>query len=496
VLYAISRQDGIIKKHNIYSSIVTSALTVGFGGSVGLEGPTIATGAAVGSRLGQLLRLNYKDLVLLMTLACAAAMAAIFKSPIAAIVFAIEVIMIDLTMASLVPLLIASVTAVLTSYFFLGNSVLYPFEITDAFYLQHLPYYVLLGVMTGLVSVYFTRMYIRIEKAFVKIPNWKTRWALGGVALGILIYFFPSLYGEGYEAVNVCLGGDYSPLFNHSPFYAYQDQMWVVFLLFFLVLFFKVIATATTFGAGGVGGIFAPSLFMGAFAGLFFASAVNYTGLSLLPSSNFAMVGMSGVIAGVLHAPLTGIFLIAEITGGYELIVPLMIVSTISYATTRLFVSNSVYTYQLVQRGEILTHHKDKNALSMLRIERLIESDFKTIHPDARLRELIKAISESSRNIFPVTDEENIFYGFIRMDDIRQIMFKPELYDEVTVRSLMVTPATSVSPDDSMEVVVQKFQDYDKYNLPVLKDGKYIGFLSRANVFSTYRQVIKQFSDD
>jgi CIC family chloride channel protein len=319
---------------------------------------------------------------------------------------------------------------------------------------------------------------------------------MGGLVLGILIFFFPSLYGEGYEAVNVCLGGDYSPLFNQSPFYPLQDKMWVVFLLFFLVLFFKVIATATTFGAGGVGGIFAPSLFMGAMAGLFFATGINYTGLTLLPSSNFAMVGMSGVIAGVLHAPLTGIFLIAEITGGYELIVPLMIVSTISYATTKLFVANSVYTHQLVQRGELFTHHKDKTALSMLKVDRLIESDFKTVHPDAHLRDLIKSISESNRNIFPVTDEENNFYGFIRMDDIRHIMFKPELYDQVTVRSLMVSPATFVSPDDSMEVVVQKFQDYDKYNLPVLKDGKYIGFVSRANVFSTYRQLIKQFSDD
>ncbi len=496
VLHAISRSNGVIKPHNIYSSIVTSALTVGFGGSVGLEGPTIATGAAVGSRIGQILRLSYKDLVLMMSLACAGAMAAIFKSPIAAIVFAVEVIMIDLTMASLVPLLIASVSAVLTSYFFLGNSVLYPFQIVEAFYLRHLPYYILLGVGTGVVSVYFTRMYIRIEKAFTRIANWKTRWALGGVVLGILIFFFPSLYGEGYEAVNVCLSGDYSPLFNQSPFYAFQDQMWVVFLLFFLVLFFKVIATATTFGAGGVGGIFAPSLFMGAFAGLFFATGINYTGLTLLPSSNFAMVGMSGVIAGVLHAPLTGIFLIAEITGGYELIVPLMIVSTISYATTKVFVANSVYTHQLVQRGELFTHHKDKTALSMLKVDRLIESDFKTVHPDAHLRDLIKSISESNRNIFPVTDDENNFYGFIRMDDIRHIMFKPELYDQVTVRSLMVSPATHVSPDDSMEAVVQKFQDYDKYNLPVLRDGKYIGFVSRANVFSTYRQLIKQFSDD
>lgn len=496
ILYAISRNNGIIKKHNMYSSIVTSALTVGFGGSVGLEGPTLATGAAVGSNLGQYLRLSYKDLILMMTLACAGAMAAIFKSPIAAIVFAVEVLMIDLTMASLIPLLIASVTAVLTSYFFLGNAVLYPFEITNAFQYKNIPYYLLLGVMTGLVSVYFSKMYISVEKYFKKIKKWWIRWVTGGAILGVLIFFFPALYGEGYEAVNSCMKGDYSPLFNGSPFYEFQDSIWVVFLLFMLVLFFKVIATATTFGAGGVGGIFAPALFMGVIAGLFFAEIVNNSGLTILPSANFAMVGMGGLIAGVLHAPLTGIFLIAEITGGYDLIIPLMLVSTISYATTRIFVKNSVYTYQLASRGELLTHHKDKTVMSMLRVDSLIETNFRTIHPEAKLRDLIQVISESKRNIFPVVDEANVFYGFVRLDDIRHIMFKPEIYDSVIVKSLMVTPDTSVSPDDTMEMVAAKFADYDKYNLPVLRDGKYVGFVSRANVFSTYREMVKKFSED
>jgi chloride channel protein, CIC family len=496
ILYAISRNNGIIKKHNMFSSIVTSALTVGFGGSVGLEGPTLATGAAVGSNLGQYLRLSYKDLILMMTLACAGAMAAIFKSPIAAIVFAVEVLMIDLTMASLIPLLIASVTAVLTSYFFLGNAVLYPFEITDAFIYRHIPYYLLLGVMTGLVSVYFSRMYIRVEKYFKTIQVWWVRWVTGGAILGILIFFFPSLYGEGYEAVNTCMKGDYSPLFNGSPFYEFQDSIWIVFLLFMLVLFFKVIATATTFGAGGVGGIFAPALFMGVIAGLFFAELVNNSGLTILPAANFAMVGMGGVIAGVLHAPLTGIFLIAEITGGYDLIVPLMLVSTISYATTRIFVKHSVYTYQLAARGELITHDKDKTVMSMLRVDSLVETDFRTIHPEATLRVLIQVISESKRNIFPVVDEENMFYGFVRLDDIRHIMFKPEIYDSVIVKNLMVKPDTSVSPGDRLETVAAKFAEYDKYNLPVLDEGKYIGFVSRANVFSTYREMVKKFSED
>jgi len=496
ILYAISRNRGIIKRHNMFSSIVTSALTVGFGGSVGLEGPTLATGAAVGSNIGQYLRLSYKDLILMMTLACAGAMAAIFKSPIAAIVFSIEVLMIDLTMASAIPLLIATVTALLTSYFFLGNAVLYPFEIKDAFYIQHIPYYLLLGVMAGMVSVYFTRIYIGVEKYFRKIDKWWVRWITGGMVLGMLIFFFPALYGEGYEAVNTFMKGDYSPLFNGSPFYDFQDSVWIVFLLFLLVLFFKVIATATTFGAGGVGGIFAPSLFMGAITGLFFAEIINFTGLTILPGSNFAMVGMGGLIAGVLHAPLTGIFLIAEITGGYDLIVPLMLVSTISYATTKTFIHNSVYTYQLAARGELFTHDKDKTVMSILNVEDLLETDFKTIHPAAKLRDLISIIAESKRNIFPVVDENNVFYGFIRLDDIRHIMFKPELYDSIIVDSVMVKPDTFVSPEDTMETVAEKFAHYDKYNLPVLKDGKYVGFVSRANVFSTYREMVRKFSEE
>jgi len=480
----------------MYSSIVTSALTVGFGGSVGLEGPTLATGAAVGSNIGQYLRLSYKDLILMMTLACAGAMAAIFKSPIAAIVFAIEVLMIDLTMASVIPLLIATVTALLTSYFFLGNAVLYPFEITDAFYIHHIPYYLLLGVMAGMVSVYFTRIFINVEKQFRKIDKWWVRWLSGGALLGMLIFFFPALYGEGYEAVNTFMKGDYSPLFNGSPFYSLQDNVWIVFLLFLMVLFFKVIATATTFGAGGVGGIFAPALFMGAITGLFFAELVNFTGLTILPGSNFAMVGMGGIIAGVLHAPLTGIFLIAEITGGYDLIVPLMLVSTISYATTKMFIHNSVYTHQLAARGELFTHDKDKTVMSILKVEDLLETNFISIHPEAKLRDLIQLISESQRNIFPVVDEKGDFHGFIRLDDVRNIMFKQELYDSVEVTKLMVRPDTFVSPDDSMETVAEKFAHYDKYNLPVLQDGKYVGFVSKANVFSTYRDMVRKFSEE
>lgn len=496
VLHAISKTNGVIKRHNIFSSVITSTFTVGFGGSVGLEGPTVATGASIGSNLGQLLHLNYKQIMTLLALACAAAMAAIFKSPIAAVVFAVEVIMIDLTTASIVPLLISSVTAVITSYFFLGQAVLYPFEIEDAFVIKDSPYYILLGVFTGFVSVYFTRMYMFVEVQFLRIKSWWNRFIIGGIILGVLIFFFPALYGEGYEAVNSALNGDISSLFNNSPFYALKDNIYYVFLLFILIIFFKVIATTVTFTAGGVGGIFAPTLFTGVFTGLFIAKLINHFEIAAISEPNFALVGMGGLIAGVLHAPLTGIFLIAEITSGYELFVPLMLTATISYATTKLFTPNSVYTHQLAKRGELLTHHKDKAILSMMKVDKLIETNFITIEPDAKLRDIVNVISKSSRNLFPVVDLERNFKGLIRLDDIRDIMFKPEYYDKVSVRQLMIMPVVMVDPDDTMEVVAKKFQSSGKFNLVVVKNGKYQGFLSRAKVFSRYRHILKQFSED
>ena len=496
VLFAISRTHGVIKRHNIFSSIITSVFTVGFGGSVGLEGPTVATGAAIGSNIGQMFRLNYKQITLLLGLASAAAMSAIFKSPIAAVVFAIEVIMIDLTMASLIPLLIASVTGVLTSYFFMGQAVMYPFDIKVGFVLEDIPYYILLGLLAGLVSVYFTKMYIFIESTFAKVKKWYLKWLAGGVILGILIFLFPSLYGEGYDAVNSCLEGDYSPLFNNSLFYSFHDEIIMVFVLFLMILFFKAIATSVTFGAGGIGGIFAPTLFMGAYTGLFFTTFLKYLGVGHLNASNFALVGMGGLIAGVLHAPLTAVFLIAEITSGYQLFVPLMVTATISYATIKIFVKNSVYTHQLARRGELITHHKDKAILSMMKVDKLIEKNFKTVKPDDMLGDLVKVIADSKRNIYPVIDEQNHFYGIIFLDNIRNIMFKPELYDTKSVSSLMFMPSTYVDPEESMEEVAKKFQQTQNYNLPVLKDGKYIGFISRANVFSEYRKLLKDFSDE
>ncbi len=495
VLFAISKTKGIIKRHNIFSSIFTSAFTVGFGGSVGLEGPTVATGAAIGSNLGQLLHLNYKQIMLLLALASAAAMAAIFKSPIAAVVFAIEVIMIDLTMASLVPLLIASVTAVLTSYFFLGQAVLYPFEIKEVFLIKDFPYFIILGVVTGFVSVYFTKMYIFVEDTFKRIKKWHNKLFIGGLALGVLIFLFPAFYGEGYEAINSTLHGDISALFNNSIFYSFKDNIFIVTILFILIVLFKPIATSITFGAGGIGGIFAPTLFTGAFTGLFVAYVFNLLEIGQVSSSNFALVGMAGLIAGVLHAPLTAIFLIAEITGGYGLFVPLMITATISYATIKLFVSNSVYTHQLAKRGELLTHHKDKVILSMMSVGSLIEKNFYIIKPKNNLGDVVKVIAKSKRNIFPVVEEDGTFRGIVRLDDIRNIMFNHELYEQKKVEQFAIIPENVIEPSELMESVVKKFQDSGKYNIVVVKDGKYIGFISRANVFSKYRRLIKNFSD-
>ncbi len=495
VLYAISKNSGVIKSHNMFSSVVSSALTVGFGGSVGLEGPTVATGAAIGSNIGRLFHLNHKQIILLLGCASAGAMSAIFKAPIAAIIFALEVIMLDLTMASLVPLLLASASAALTSYFFLGQDVLYNVNVVAQFKMSDVPYYILLALLTGMVSVYFTRMYMKIGSVFSNIKKWQNKLLIGGSILGLLIFFFPSLYGEGYDDINSCLRGDHSYLFNSTFFYDFKDNIWVVLLLFLMVIIFKVVATSVTFGAGGIGGIFAPSLFLGVNTGLFFTKVLSLAGISI-SETNFALAGMAGLIAGVIHAPLTAIFLIAEITGGYELFMPLMLVSTISYATTKIFESNSVYTIQLAKRGELFTHDKDKAILSLMNIETLIEKNFRPVHIDGTLQDLVNEVSKSIRNVFPVIDDKNTFHGLVLLDDIRHIMFKPDMYHDTYIENLMFMPSNWVDRGESMEDVAHKFQESGKYVLPVLEDGKYIGFVSRANVFSKYRRMLKHFSDD
>lgn len=493
ILYSIAQTEGRIDRHNMYSSIVTSALTVGFGGSVGLEGPTVATGAAIGSNIGQAFRMNHRQISLLIACACAGAIASIFKAPIAAIIFAVEVIMIDLTMASIIPLLLASAAGAITSHLLLGQGYLYSFRLVEGFTAADLPFYIALGIAAGLLSTYFTRTYIATDKLFKRIRGTWTRLIIGGMLLGALIYFVPAFYGEGYEVVNSCLNGDYLYIFNSPLLKQHHDMVLVSIILLAVIVLFKVFATAITFGAGGVGGVFAPALFIGANLGVLFSKLAQFIRIDLSPS-NFALVGMAGMMAGVLHAPLTAIFMIAELTGGYELFIPLMIVGTIAYITTKYSVSHSIYTHQLAQRGQLMTHDTDSNMLKMLNVSDLIETNFNVVQPEQTLGDLVKVISRSERNVFPVVDQDGDFQGIVFLNDIREIMFQPEKYQHVFVHQLMFMPKAAVSPSDSMEMVARLFQETGNYNLPVIDQGKYLGFVSRANVFSAYRKLLKEFS--
>jgi len=494
VLKAISTNQSYIKAHNMFSSVISSALTVGFGGSVGLEGPSVSTGAAIASNIGSTFRLSFKHKTLLIGCGAAAAMAAIFKAPIAGIVFAFEVIMLDLSTLSIIPILIASSSATITSYIFLGQDVIYPIDLKRHFIMNELPYYITLGVFTGLISVYFSRVYLYIAHLFSNIKYKFIRLLLGGSVLGALILIFPSLYGDGYESVNNALHGDFNHLFENSFFYDYRESVFVSILLLSGIVLLKVIASSATFGAGGIGGIFAPSLFIGANSGLLFVTVVKQLGLGDISKGNFALAGMAGLLAGVLHAPLTGLFLIAEITGGYALFLPLIITVTLAYATVKFFDSNSIYTTELAKKKELLTHHADKNAMVMMKVSNLIETNFKTVDKDATLGDLVKVIADSVRNIFPVVDENNYFIGVVNLDDIRQVIFQQEMYDKISVNELMTVPSTHVTPDDSMEEVAEKIQQTGRFNIVVLKDGKYLGFISRANVFVNYRKILKNIS--
>ena len=497
VLFGISKRKGFISLHNTFSSIITSSFTVGFGGSVGLEGPTVTTGAAIGSQLSKFFRLEYKYVILMLACACAGSMAAIFKAPIAAIVFAVEVIMIDLTTFSLIPLLLSSASAVLISYLFLGMDVLYPFKVETSFILEELPFYIVLGIISGLVSAYFIKTYNHIDKLFRKFKNKWIRLMVGGIALGAIIFIFPSLYGEGYEAINSGLEGNTDYLFNGSLFVLFKGNFWIMLTLMILVILFKVIATSATFGAGGVGGIFAPTLFTGVNTGLLFALfSKNILGFNHLNTNNFALIGMGGLIAGVLHAPLTGIFLIADISGGYKLFVPLMITASFSYLTVKYFTSNSIYNIQLAKRKQLVTHHKDKHVLSIMNVPDLVETDFIILNVNDKLRQLVDAISVSHRNLFPITDDNNILVGMVKMDDVRHLIFKQNVYDKISLKELMYMPEDWISPNDSMDEVVEKFEKTGRFNLAVINNGKYIGFISRAEVFSKYRKHIEDFSHD
>lgn len=495
-LLSISRQNAIMPLHSTYSSIITSAFTVGFGGSVGLEGPTISTGASIGSNVGRLLRLDFRNRALLMACAASGAMAAMFKAPIAAVIFSIEVLMLDLTLSSMIPLLLASSVAVLTSYFFFGRDVLLHPDMKNAFFFHEVPFFVLLGILTGFFSVHFTRGFYMVSGFFSNIKNTFTKILAGGVFLGVLIFIFPPLFGEGYESINFLLQGNHDVLLKSSLFFPFRDNVWMVILFLGSMVFFKTFATAATLGSGGIGGIFAPSLFMGSLLGYtsgLIANELFNLDVSLISA---ALVGMTGTVAGVLHAPLTAIFLIAEVSSGYDLIIPLMMTSAISYSTMRYFEKYSIYTSELAKQGDLLTHHKDKTVLTLLKVPDLVEKNFLTVSPDDSLRTLVKLIKESVRNIFPVVSEDGDFLGLIPLDNIRKIMFEQEMYDNVFVRDLMIQPGELVTMQDNMDIVMEKFKSSGHWNLPVVDNGKYIGFVSRANIFNAYRNMLLRFSED
>ena len=493
-LFAISKQKGLMPRHQMWASLILAPLTVGFGGSVGLEGPTVATSAAIGSNTARLFHLNQTTRTLLIGAAAAGAMASIFKAPITAIVFAVEIFSLELTMASMIPLLIASICAVLTSYFFFGNDVLLHFTLQESFSFKDVLFYILLGVISASVSVYFSKIYFRLNTFFRSITNLYKRLIVGGVLLGVIIYFVPPLFGEGYETINNILRGDIDPVLVNNIFHTATDSTWIIITLLIGLVIFKVVATSFTFGAGGVGGIFGPTLFTGSVTGYVFALIINHTNLFVhqLSLTNFAMVGMAGLMAGILHAPLTAIFLIAEITGGYELFVPLMIVSSISYIIAKKYVPHNIYHKQLAERGQLITHDKDKNVLMMLDLDKIIETNFILLYPQMTLREVVtKAVAKSSRNHFPVVDEDNQFLGILTLNDIRSIMFDSKLYDTVTVESLMRSaPDIIYYEKHTTEDILNKFKSSGAWNLVVIKEGKYFGFISKSRLLTAYRQTL------
>ena len=472
ILYAISRRQSRIKRHNVWSSVCASAITIGFGGSVGAEAPIVLTGSAIGSNLGSIFRMDHKTLMLLVGCGAAGAVSGIFKAPIAGLVFTLEVLMIDLTMAYLLPLLITSVTAASLSYVLTGTESMFYFHLDYPFAMERVPYAIALGIFCGLVAWYFTRSMNWIENIFRRYTNPYVKFLIGGTMLSILIFLFPPLYGEGYDTISLLLNGttsdDWDTVMNNSLFYGH-GHMLIIYLL--LIILFKVFASSATNGGGGCGGIFAPSLFLGCIAGFVFSYVCNefHIGNTYIPEKNFALMGMAGLMSGVMHAPLTGIFLIAELTGGYDLFLPLMIVSVCAYLTIIVFEPHSIYSMRLAKKGELVTHHKDKAVLTLMNMESVIETDFLVVRPDMDLGEMVKVISKSGRNLFPVVDINNKLLGIVVLNNIRNIMFRQELYHRYRVENFMVAPKACINITDSMEDVMRRFDETGAWNLPVVE---------------------------
>ena len=498
ILYAISTKKSRLKGHNTWSSVIASAITIGFGGSVGAEAPIVLTGSAIGSNLGQLFKLDSKTLMLLIGCGAAAAIAGIFKAPIAGLVFTLEVLMIDLTMASLMPILIASVTAVCFSYIFTGSDSLFQFTMAGSWQMDRVPAYILLGVFGGLLSLYFIRMMNACEGLFRKLKdNHYAKLAVGGLMLSMLIFLFPALYGEGYNSINILLNGktesDWNQILNNSLFYG-QGNMLIAYIG--LVLLTKVFATSATNGGGGCGGTFAPSLFIGAFGGFFFARVWNVEQIGVyIPEQNFAMLGMAAVMAGVMHAPLTGIFLIAELTGGYQMFIPLMIVSICAFLTINIFEEHSIYGKRLAREGKLITHHTDRAVLTLMSLDSVIDRHYTWVKPDMELSQLVHALSRSKQSLLPVLDNAGCLLGEIDLQKIRNIVFRTELYHHFTVAQLMSQPAAQLGVNDPMEDVMMTFDRTDAQTLPVVDvEGRLVGYITRSHLYTQYRQMVADMS--
>lgn len=497
LLYSLLRQKGLLSYKLIYHPLITAPLTVGFGGSVGLLGPAITSGSALSSNLSRILHVDRKTRTLLIACATAAAVASMFKSPIAAIVLAVELFSLDLTFASLLPLLIASISSVLTSYFFLGDDVLFDFNVTDKFNPRDTAFYMILGLGTGIASIYFTKMYFSIYGFFDRFKTRFIKLLVGGIAIGIMLYFIPPLYGEGLSFTKDLFEGNYLHALGSNPFDKYTDNIWVVIVLLIGFTIFKAIAMTTTFAAGGVGGVIVPTMVMGSALGNVVAKIINNLGFGYQVSeANFTLIGMAGLIAGVIHAPLTAIFLIAEITGGYILFLPLMITVAISYMITKNYMEHTIYTKELAERGDLLTHDRDQSVLTMMQLDNVIEKDFITLNPEMTLGNMLhNAVSKSNRNLFPVVDNEHRLVGIILLDDIRTVMFDQALYESTSVETFMHYPSEHIDYEkDSMKTVMKKFQDSSAWNLPVIKDGRYYGFVSKSKLLTAYRVELINFT--
>jgi chloride channel protein, CIC family len=490
ILFAISRGSSKIERNKMYSHIVTSGVTVGMGGSAGLEAPIVITGSAIGSNIGQLFRLGYKERTLLLACGAASGIAAVFNCPIAGVVFAIEVLLTDVSIGMFIPLLISTATAIIVSKLLYSGQLFY--LITNQWYFHAIPFYILLGILCGFISVYMTRTTLYMEDFFEKRKGIFSKAIIGGLTLGGLVFLFPPLFGEGYTTVTSLFHGDYQVLLDKSIFSSLPSNTWLLLTITAAIILVKIVATSLTLGSGGNGGIFAPSLFTGALTGFGFAFMINATGISKLHVSNFIAVGMAGIMSGVIHAPLTAIFLIAEITGGYVLFVPLMIVSALSFFISRYFEPYTIYTKKLAMKGQLLTSDRDSNIMMQLDLKDLIETEFTTLLVSAKFRDVIDAFTSSQRNLFPVVDDDNIFIGIVELENIKEIMFKPEVYDQMTVGEVTTTGLLTIGKDENIESAMRKFESSGRWNLVVTDKGKYAGVISWSNLLLYYRKILKR----